>query len=110
MAVMKQIATTGDLYAQDPNTATSLTGAPSHTGDECHAINWRQVNQNVRRLQARIVKATHMLRNRVWQQTFEWLERLEGKLSWAVLRGLEVSNDLRLPDQNIEFFPASNTR
>jgi hypothetical protein len=39
-----------------------------------------------------------MLRNRVWQQAFERLERPEGKLSWAVLRGLEVSNDLRLPD------------
>ena len=58
MAVMKQIATTGDLYAQNPKTATSLTGAPSHTGDEWHDINWRQVHQNVRRLQARIVKAT----------------------------------------------------
>ena len=39
-----------------------------------------------------------MLRNRAWQQAFERLERPEGKLSWAVLRGLEVSNDLRLPD------------
>jgi hypothetical protein len=58
MAVMKQIATTGDLYAQNPKTATSLTGAPSHTGDEWHDINWRKVHQNVRRLQARIVKAT----------------------------------------------------
>ena len=41
-----------------PNTATSLTGAPSHTGDEWHDIDWRKVHQNVRRLQARIVKAT----------------------------------------------------
>ena len=58
MAVMKQIATAVDLYTQEPNTATSLTGAPSHTGDEWHDINWRKVHQNVRRLQARIVKAT----------------------------------------------------
>ena len=57
MAVMKQIATMVDLYTQEPNTATSLTGASSHTGDEWHDINWRQVHQNVRRLQARIVKA-----------------------------------------------------
>lgn len=58
MAVMKQIATAADLYPQEPPTATSLTGAPSHTGNEWHDINWRKVNQNVRRLQARIVKAT----------------------------------------------------
>ncbi|MCP4423098.1 MAG: hypothetical protein GY803_01260 [Chloroflexi bacterium] len=55
---MKQIATAVDLDTQVPPTATSLTGAPSHTGDEWHDINWRQVHQNVRRLQARIVKAT----------------------------------------------------
>ena len=58
MAVMKQIATAADTYTQTPHAATSLTGAPSHTGDEWHDINWRQVHQNVRRLQARIVKAT----------------------------------------------------
>jgi len=58
MAVMKRIATVADLYTQKPQQAVSLTGASSHTGDEWHDINWRQVNQNVRRLQARIVKAT----------------------------------------------------
>ncbi len=58
MAVMKQIATAVDLYTQEPNTATSLTGASSHTGDEWCNINWRKAHQNVRRLQARIVKAT----------------------------------------------------
>jgi hypothetical protein len=40
-----------------------------------------------------------MLRNRVWQRAFERLERLEGKLSRAVLRGREASNGLLLPDQ-----------
>jgi RNA-directed DNA polymerase len=58
MAVMKQIATTASLYPQEPCTATSLTGASSHTGNEWHDINWRKAHQNVRRLQARIVKAT----------------------------------------------------
>jgi hypothetical protein len=58
MAVMKQIATPVGLYTQEPNTATSLTGASSHTGDEWCDINWRKAHQNVRRLQARIVKAT----------------------------------------------------
>jgi RNA-directed DNA polymerase len=33
-------------------------GAPSHNQIEWHAINWQAANQNVRRLQARIVKAT----------------------------------------------------
>jgi hypothetical protein len=58
MAVMKQIATAAGLYTQEPSATTSLTGAPSHTGNEWHDIDWRKVNQNVRRLQARIVKAT----------------------------------------------------
>jgi len=58
MAVMKQIATAGNLYTQEPQTTTSLTGASSLTGEEWHDINWRKVHQNVRRLQVRIVKAT----------------------------------------------------
>ena len=55
MAVMKRIAIAADLYTQKPNTATSLTGASSHTGEEWSDINWRKAHQNVRRLQARIV-------------------------------------------------------
>jgi hypothetical protein len=47
----------------------------------------------------RFIVVVYMLRNRVWQQAFERLERPEGKLSWVVLRGLEASNDLRLPDR-----------
>jgi RNA-directed DNA polymerase len=38
-------------------TATSVAGAASHEVD-WHTINWRKVYRNVRRLQARIVKAT----------------------------------------------------
>ncbi len=33
-------------------------GAASHEEVDWHAIDWQQVNENVRRLQARIVKAT----------------------------------------------------
>jgi RNA-directed DNA polymerase len=36
----------------------SETGASSPPDNEWHSINWRKVNQEVRRLQARIVKAT----------------------------------------------------
>jgi RNA-directed DNA polymerase len=37
--------------------AASVAGAASHDLLEWYAINWRRVHQNVRRLQARIVKA-----------------------------------------------------
>ena len=57
MAVMKQIAERNDLYTQQTEAASSLTGAPSHPDGEWHAIDWRKVHQEVRRLQARIVKA-----------------------------------------------------
>lgn len=39
-------------------TATMTAGAASHEASDWHAIDWRQVHQTVRRLQARIVKAT----------------------------------------------------
>ncbi len=39
-------------------TAHLRAGATSHMEVDWHAIDWQQVNQNVRRLQARIVKAT----------------------------------------------------
>ena len=58
MAVMKSIATVADLYAPEAVEADTSTGASSHPDAGWHDINWRQVHQNVRRLQARIVKAT----------------------------------------------------
>jgi RNA-directed DNA polymerase len=39
-------------------TANNIAGAASHTELDWHAINWQQAHENVRRLQARIVKAT----------------------------------------------------
>ena len=39
-------------------TALSRAGAAPHALTDWHAINWPKVHQNVRRLQARIVKAT----------------------------------------------------
>lgn len=57
MAVMKQVAYWDSLYTQQTDTTPSLTGAPSRPDDEWHHIDWRKVHQNVRRLQARIVKA-----------------------------------------------------
>jgi hypothetical protein len=38
--------------------AVQASGAPSHEDLSWHAIDWRAVHSNVRRLQARIVKAT----------------------------------------------------
>src|SRR5947209_5955315 len=39
-------------------TAATPAGASFHGVTDWHAIDWQKVNQNVRRLQARIVKAT----------------------------------------------------
>ena len=39
-------------------TANSIAGAASHRDVDWHAIHWQQAHENVRRLQARIVKAT----------------------------------------------------
>lgn len=39
-------------------TAESSAGAVSHISTNWHSIPWKTVNENVRRLQARIVKAT----------------------------------------------------
>jgi RNA-directed DNA polymerase len=38
--------------------ATTTTGAVSHPPDTWHTIHWEQAHREVRRLQARIVKAT----------------------------------------------------
>jgi RNA-directed DNA polymerase len=57
MAVMKTIAITVNQNIPVTETANSLTGASSPTGEGWHDINWQQVHQNVRRLQVRIVKA-----------------------------------------------------
>ncbi len=62
MAVMKQIAYRQNLYTQKTGAASSLTGAPSHPDNEWHNIDWRKVYQEVRRLQARIVKAVQASR------------------------------------------------
>jgi RNA-directed DNA polymerase len=41
-----------------PMTAELSAGAVSHTSPDWHSIPWKTVNETVRRLQARIVKAT----------------------------------------------------
>ncbi len=58
MSAMKKIAYTNDLYAQQTEANSSLAGAPSTPDGEWHNTDWCKVNQEVRRLQARIVKAT----------------------------------------------------
>ena len=55
---MKMLAVAETETNPTPTTPISATGAASHTGDGWHDIQWRKVHQNVRRLQARIVKAT----------------------------------------------------
>ncbi len=79
-------------------TVAQPTGAVSHHEVDWHTIDWEQVHRTVRRLQARIVKATQELRSRVPHGAFERLERYELKGSRTVLRGLGGSNAPRLPD------------
>jgi len=62
MAVMKRIAIAANQYSPQGAITTSSTGASSHPGEGWNDIDWCQVNQNVRRLQARIVKATQAQR------------------------------------------------
>jgi RNA-directed DNA polymerase len=58
MAGMKSVAMTMEELAIPLPLASSLPGASSQIDESWHAIEWRKVHQNVRRLQVRIVKAT----------------------------------------------------
>jgi len=80
----------------------TTAGAVSNETMNWHDIEWEKVHRNVRRLQARIVKATQelLLGNRVlFRKAFEMLEPCEGRLSRTVLRGLGASNGPWLPDR-----------
>jgi desulfoferrodoxin (superoxide reductase-like protein) len=67
--------------------------AVSHNTTDWHAIHWHKVHRNVRRLQARIVKATQVspLRKRVFIKASERLELSAGKLARSVLRYLSFA-------------------
>ncbi len=58
MAGMKTMTIKMDELAYPSAVAISRPGASSHIDVSWHAIDWRKVHQNVRRLQVRIVKAT----------------------------------------------------
>ena len=58
MAGMKPMAMKMDELALPSTFAVSSPGASSQIDASWHAIDWRKVHQNVRRLQVRIVKAT----------------------------------------------------
>ena len=78
----------------------TTAGAVSNATMNWHDIEWEKVHRNVRRLQARIVKATQELGTRVlFRKAFETLEPCEGRLSRTVLRGLGASNGPWLPDR-----------
>ncbi len=97
--------------------------ARSHESVTWHAIDWRKTLGNVRRLQARIVKATqagkwHKVRalQRLLVQcccvltgTFERLERLEVKISRAVLRGQGRRKPPELPGGDMQKPPTATT-
>lgn len=58
MAGVKSVAIARDELAILSGNAPSRPGASSQIDESWHAIDWRKVHQNVRRLQVRIVKAT----------------------------------------------------
>ena len=68
--------------------------AGSHRPEHGHAIPWPKVHREVRRLQARIVKAVSRVPAK---EALKMLEPLVGKLAWAVLRGLGSGNRPWLP-------------
>src|SRR5579859_6088764 len=53
---LDQTAQKGKQMTEEPQEVS--TGAPFHAVTDWHAIDWQSTNHNVRRLQARIVKAT----------------------------------------------------
>ena len=71
-------------------------GAVSRKVMGWQAIDWQQAHRNVRRLQVRIVKATHRGAAASFG-AFERLEPGEGKLSRPVLRGEGDGNIALLP-------------
>jgi hypothetical protein len=70
-------------------------------------LDWTHCEQKVRRLQARIVKATNRLRSR---GALQRLEPDEGKLSCPVLRGGSGSNATSLPDAKRQRLPSRPRR
>jgi len=79
----------------EQSTDASLTSLPRLAAWK--AIEWLRVKQEVRRLQMRIAKATHLPpRDHNLVHRFERLEPYEGKLSRTVLRGAWAGNSPRL--------------
>lgn len=72
-------------------TASAMTqvGAVSRVAD-WHSVAWRKVKQNVRRLQARIVKATQAKR---WNQVKAWPRLLTHSLSGKLLAVKQVTEN-----------------
>jgi RNA-directed DNA polymerase len=69
---------------------TLLAGAFSHVEVNWHAINWQKVYQNVRRLQARIVKATQAQR---WGKVRALQHLLTRSFSGKALAGRRVTEN-----------------
>jgi len=68
---------------------TSSTDAPTHIPEDWHAIHWRKVHRNVRRLQTRIVKATQAKKWRKVQALQRLLTRSFSGKALAVRRVTE---------------------
>jgi hypothetical protein len=85
--------------ATDRQRSVVAAGASLREPVDWHSINWNKAHRNVRRLQARIVKAMKY-QSRVRQNgRLQRLERCALKVARTVLRGLGGSNAPWLPDE-----------
>jgi RNA-directed DNA polymerase len=84
------------MTVNSPARSGKVAGAASPETVDWHRIDWQKVHRNVRRLQARIVKA---MQSRVPHRALERLEPCVWKQACTVLRGLRASNGPRLPDR-----------
>ena len=84
--------------ATDRQRSAVAAGASLREPVDWHSMNWNKAHRNVRRLQARIVKAMKY-QSRVRQNgRLQRLERCAVKVARTVLRGLGGSNAPWLPD------------
>ena len=78
----------------------TLAGAPTYEAMDWFSIDWQKVNRNVRRLQARIVKAIGSTAAS-YHRAFERLEPCALKGARTVPRGPGASNGSLLPDPQL---------
>jgi hypothetical protein len=91
-------AMTGHAFATAM--AASTVNGPDDDQLDWNAVNWRKVEEDVRRLRHRIFKASQAGDNRPRAHR-ACLSRVPGRLARTVLKGPQRSNALGLPDSGV---------